>query len=137
MAPRGADVYCFNSLNDAAGAEQWDLLQSEPQKRSTRRRLRRRRRDDSKPQPAAAQTLHFSSSGEDQTAGGITAADEILKPDGRWGLRVAVAARNACQPALINLQLKLSESENGARGELIHDHHTHFVGLQRVQYFLY
>lgn len=98
---------------------------------------RRRRWADSKLQPASTQTLHFSSSGGNQTAGGNAAADEILKHDGRRRLREAAAARNARQLGLINLQLKLSESESGACGELIQDHQTHFVGLQRVQYFLY
>lgn len=76
---------------------------------------------------------------KNQTAGGNTAADEALKHDGRWCVRdaAAAAAGNARQLGLINLQLKLSESESGACRELIHDHHTHFVGLQRVQYFLY
>lgn len=98
-----------------------------------------RRRADSKLQPASTQTLHFSSSGENQTAGGNTAADEALKHGGRRCVRdaAAAAAGNARQLGLINLQLKLSESESGACRELIHDHHTHFVGLQRVQYFLY
>lgn len=48
---------------------------------------------------------------------------------------VAVAARMACQRGLINIQLRLSQSKNPACRELIHIHHSHFVGLQKVQYF--
>lgn len=130
MWPREEQMFIvFNRLNGAASAEQSDALCL---KRSTQRRRSSSPEIDgrhflSRHRSAALQAHrlevatgtnpeHWRSTGEDQTAGGNTRADEILKYNSRAHLRVAVAARKARQLGLINIQLKLSEWESCLQG---------------------